>query len=125
MFKKLIPVVALLFLAACACPHFSSEKASCCKGGMCIMDGKSGCCQDANKDGKCDCCKSNMCVMKDGKCTMCDSQCCKEVQCCKSGMCMMKDGMKASSDKEGGCPMCLKAAKDKAAATKTNTSSKK
>jgi hypothetical protein len=113
MFKKLIPIVALLFLAACAGPMFSSEKASCCKGGMCMMDGKSGCCQDANKDGKCDCCKSNMCVMKDGKCTTCDSQCCKDGQCCKSGMCMMsKDGSTA----KGECPMCLKAAKDKTAA---------
>lgn len=104
MLKKLLPVVVLLFLTACACPHFGGGKEPCCctSGKMCVMkDGKCesckdcACCKDANKDGKCDCCKDGMCG-KDGK------------MCMMSGDKSNKDGMK--------CEMCLKAAKDKTAA---------
>ncbi|MEQ1705889.1 MAG: hypothetical protein ABL867_07970 [Rickettsiales bacterium] len=87
MFKKLLPVVMLVFVTACANTQ---------GGSMSGMDMKMPCCE------KCECCKN-------GKC----ADCCKdgECKCCKDGMCKMcmgkMEGM--SSMKEGEqCPMCAK-----------------
>jgi hypothetical protein len=87
MLKKLLPVIMLVFVAACANTQ---------GGSMSGMDMKMPCCE------KCECCK-------DGKC----GECCKsgECKCCKDGMCKMcmgkMEGM--SSMKEGEqCPMCAK-----------------
>lgn len=87
MFKKLLPAIMLVFVAACSNTQ---------GGSMSGMDMKMPCCE------KCECCK-------DGKC----AECCKdgECKCCKDGMCKMcmgkMEGM--SSMKEGEqCPMCAK-----------------
>jgi hypothetical protein len=99
MLKKLLPVVVLLFLTACACPHFSGDKPSCCcKDGICMMDAKG-----EKKECKCECCKEakcEMCLKAKGKATS------------------AKDGSASKSE----CPMCLKAAKDKAATAPKTTS---
>lgn len=87
MFKRLLPVIMLVFVTACANTQ---------GGSMPGMDMKMPCCE------KCECCK-------DGKC----GECCKsgECKCCKDGMCKMcmgkMEGM--SSMKEGEqCQMCAK-----------------
>lgn len=92
MFKKFIPVIMLVFVAACSNTQ---------GGSMSGMDMKMPCCE------KCECCK-------DGKC----GECCKsgECKCCKDGMCKMcmgkMEGM--SSMKEGEqCPMCAKMKQEK------------
>lgn len=65
MFKKLLPIVMLVFVAACANTQGGSQsgmgmKMQCCEKCECCKDGKCGeCC----KDGECKCCKDGMCKM--------------------------------------------------------------
>ena len=84
MFKKLLPIVMLVFVAACSNTQ---------GGSMSGMDMKMPCCE------KCECCK-------DGKC----ADCCKDGEC---KMCMgkMKGGM---SSMKGGeeCEICAKSEKE-------------
>ena len=65
MIKKLLPLVMMAFLAACANTQTSSSdmhrKMACCEKCECC---KSGDCGECCKDGNCDCCK-------DGSCPMC------------------------------------------------------
>ena len=97
MFKKLMPVVMLVFVAACTNVQgtSSSDMATPCE-----------CCE------KCECCKSGSCdCCKDGQCSMCKEGNCS---CCKDGMCKMCQGKMSgmSSPKEGEqCKICLKASK--------------
>jgi len=102
MFKKLLPVIMLVFVTACANTQ---------GGSMSGMDMKMPCCE------KCECCK-------DGKC----AECCKdgECKCCKDGMCKMcmgkMEGM--SSMKEGEqCPMCAKMKQEKSSTPAVKQSS--
>lgn len=84
MLKKLIPLVLITFLSACAC-HQPPASDCCCKGKegvQCQMKDGKKCCKD--KDGK-ECCKD-----KDGK-----ECCCKKKHSEKDGA--MKDGVQ--------CPM--------------------
>lgn len=96
MFKKFIPVIMLVFVAACSNTQ---------GGSMSGMDMKMPCCE------KCECCK-------DGKC----GECCKsgECKCCKDGMCKMcmgkMEGMPSMKEGEQ-CPMCAKMKQEKSSST--------
>jgi hypothetical protein len=68
MFKKMIPMLMMVFVVACTnlqgtssstmpTPCECSEKCECCKSGSC----------DCCKDGNCSCCKDGMCEMCRGK----------------------------------------------------------
>lgn len=82
MFRKLLPVVLMVFVAACSNTQ---------GGSMSGMDMKMPCCE------KCECCK-------DGEC-----KCCKDVMC---KMCMGKmEGMSSMNDGEE-CEICAKAEKE-------------
>ena len=93
MFKKIIPVILLVFVAACANTQGGSQSS---------MGMKMPCCE------KCECCK-------DGKCV----ECCKSVECkcCKDGMCnmcmgkMKEGGMSSMKDGEE-CEICAKSDKE-------------
>ncbi len=75
MFKRLLPVIMLVFVTACANTQ---------GGSMSGMDMKMPCCE------KCECCKSGECkCCKDGMCKMCMGK--------MEGMSSMKEGMQ--------CPM--------------------
>ena len=57
MFRRLVPLVAVMLLAACTgmqSGSYGGMGMSCCKDGM-------SCC----KDGKCQCCGDGYCPMKD------------------------------------------------------------
>ena len=93
MFKKIIPVILLVFVTACANTQGGSQSG---------MDMKMPCCE------KCECCK-------DGKC----GECCKsgECKCCKDGMCKMcmgkmKDGSMSSMKDGEECEICAKSEKE-------------
>ncbi len=92
MFKRLLPVIMLVFVTACANTQAGSQSG---------MDMKMPCCK------KCECCK-------DGKC----GECCKsgECKCCKDGMCKMcmgkMEGMSSMKEDEQ-CPMCAKMKQEK------------
>ena len=102
MFKKIIPVILLVFIAACANTQGGSQSG---------MGMKMPCCE------KCECCK-------DGKC----GECCKsgECKCCKDGMCKMcmgkMEGMPSMKEGEQ-CPMCakMKQGKSTSSAVKQST----
>lgn len=85
MFKKLLPVVLMVFVAACSNTQ---------GGSMSGMDMKMPCCE------KCECCK-------DGKC----ADCCKdgECKCCKDGMCKMCMGKMKGGEE---CEICAKSEKE-------------
>jgi hypothetical protein len=93
MFKKLLPVVLMLLVSACANTQ---------GGSMSRMDIKLPCCE------KCECCKDRKCAdcCKDGEC-----------KCCKDGMCKMcmgkikEGGMSSMKDGEE-CEICAKAEKE-------------
>jgi hypothetical protein len=86
MLKKLLPLVILVLVSACANTQ----------GPASGMGMKMSCCE------KCECCKS-------GKC----GECCKEGQCscCKDGTCKMCHGMGSISEDES-CPMCAKSERE-------------
>ncbi len=93
MFKKIIPVILLVLVAACANTQ---------GGSMSGMDMKMPCCE------KCECCKH-------GKC----ADCCKdgECKCCKDGMCKMcmgkmKEGGMSSMKEGEECEICAKSEKE-------------
>lgn len=93
MFKKIIPVILLVFVAACANTQGGSQSG---------MSMKMPCCE------KCECCK-------DGKC----AECCKsgECKCCKDGMCKMcmgkmKEGAMSSMKDGEECEICAKSEKE-------------
>jgi len=93
MFKKIIPVILLVFVAACANTQGGSQSS---------MGMKMPCCE------KCECCK-------DGKC----AECCKsgECKCCKDGMCKMcmgkmKEGAMSSMKDGEECEICAKSEKE-------------
>ena len=97
MFKKLIPVIMLVFVAACTNVQGTSS------AGMAMP---CECCE------KCECCKSGSCEScKDGQCSMCKEGNCS---CCKDGMCKMCKGkMKGMSSTTEGkpCKICLESEK--------------
>lgn len=57
MYKKLIPIVFMAFLAACACDKHADHSA------------KPGCphCEHSKSAEDCECCKKGFCPSKDGK----------------------------------------------------------
>lgn len=63
MFKKLIPVIMLVFISACTnvqgTSNHSATHCQCCENCQC--------CQSKN----CECCKDKECKCKDGTCKMC------------------------------------------------------
>ena len=81
MLKKLIPLVLITFLSACACPETSVPADCCCQkaGVQCPMkEGKECCCKNAMKEGK-------QCPMhKDGK------KCCDKHKAKSGKQCPMK-----------------------------------
>lgn len=83
MFKKLLPIVMLVFVTACANTQ---------GGSMSGMDMKMPCCE------KCECCKDGECkCCKDGMCKMC-------MEKMKGSMSSMKDGEE--------CEICAKPEKE-------------
>jgi hypothetical protein len=95
MFKKLIPLVLIVFISACTA---NTQASSSPDTGM-----KCACC----KSSKCECCQ-------DKQCTCCTDGSCK--------MCRMKDDS-SSADEDEQCPICAKADREeKAKATKTKSS---
>jgi|CXWL01.1.fsa_nt_gi hypothetical protein len=79
MFKKLLPVVLMIFVAACADTQSVSQSG---------MGMKMSCCE------KCECCKSDECkCCKDGMCKMCMGK--------MGGMSSMKEGMQCPMKKGG------------------------
>ena len=62
MFKKILPIILVGFLAACANTQGtpSSMKMPCCEKCECCKDGQ---CANCCKDGQCSCCKDGMCKM--------------------------------------------------------------
>lgn len=87
MFKKMIPVLMLVFISACAnvqgTSNHSAMHCQCCESCQC--------CQSKS----CECCKDKECKCKDGTCKMCQGK--------------MKD---ASSDKtDKPCKICLESEK--------------
>jgi hypothetical protein len=72
MFKKLIPAIMLVLLAACANLQ-GSASCKCCEHCECCQDSQcSGC-----KDGDCACCEDGMCDMHhDGASSMKDGEHC-------------------------------------------------
>ena len=83
MFKKLLPIVMLVFVSACANTQ---------GGSMSGMEMKMPCCEKCEccKDGECKCCKDGMCKMCMGK--------------MKGNMSSMKDGEE--------CEICAKSEKE-------------
>ncbi len=71
MIKKLLPLVVMALLTACANTQTASTdshgKMACCEKCECC---KSGDCGDCCKNGKCDCCT-------DGSCPMCNQKAAK------------------------------------------------
>ena len=93
MFKKLLPAIMLVFIAACSNTQ---------GGSMSGMDMKMPCCE------KCECCKDGECkCCKDGMCKMCIGE--------MEGMSSMKEGEQ--------CPMCakMKQGKSTSSAVKQST----
>lgn len=86
MIKKLLPLVVMAFLAACANTQTTSADSH----------GKMACCE------KCDFCKSGDCgdCCKNGKC-----------ECCKDGSCPMCKGAaaKSTTDEDKPCKVCEEA----------------
>lgn len=66
MFKKLLPIVAMMLISACTPAQGGHESGmSCCKKCECCASGQCGeCCKDGKmsccKDGSCDMCKKGM-----------------------------------------------------------------
>jgi hypothetical protein len=85
MFKKLLPIVVLIFVTACANTQGGSQSG---------MGMKMPCCEkcDCCKDGECKCCKGGMCKMCMGK--MEDMSSMKEGMQCPIMQGDKKDGMK-------------------------------
>ena len=98
MFKKLIPVILLVFVAACANVQGSSGNS---------MAAPCECCE------KCECCKSGDCeCCKDEQCSCCKNGDCS---CCKDGVCKMcqgkMKGMASTKEDAKPCKICLEAEK--------------
>ncbi len=106
MFKKILPVILLVFVTACADIYGgSSSVMPCCEKCECCKDRK---CAECCKSGECKCCKDGMCKMCMGKIEGMPSmkkgkQCLminngakdgKPCSCCEG---MMKDGMNMKS----------------------------
>ena len=85
MFKRLLPVIMLVFVTACANTQ---------GGSMSGMDMKMPCCEKCGeccKSGECKCCKDGMCKMCVGK---------------------MKEGSMSSMKDGEECEICAKAEKE-------------